>query len=189
MSLYAISRSASLTLPIRDRKIHYVPTGPNAGAVDHVDPAVAVNFKHAGYIPDYAKEAVSRMVDWGRGTGLNEDPFERCGSFDLDEAKAAEHWDDETAALVEEVLRAGSGSLYVVVDEPLLAKPWPNYDDITGDEAEAAKTIAQKVQEDGYSARDVAAYEQQNAARDEVLAVLDILIQEAEPDTLGVIQA
>ena len=184
--MYAISRSAGLTLPIRDRETVYYENG----TVKAVKPAVSINFQHSGTVPEYAKDAVTHLADWGRGIGLDEDPFERCGSFDSDYEAERNHWDAETKALVEKVLRDGSGTLYVVADPPKIGKPWPNYDSLTGDdEAETAFLISKRVSEDGYDPKAVRQYEHENADRPLVVESLDYLVETAEADTLGVIQA
>lgn len=174
-------------MPIRDRKVVY---NPATGAVMDVKPAVSVQFQRAGGdIPAYAKEAVSQMPDWGRGTGIDEDPFELCGIFDSVLAAEKEGWDAETIAEVEAALRRVAGSSFVIADAPKAAKPWPNYDAIEGDEEEAAYQITKKVVEDGYDPAAVAAYERENANRELVLDGLGRLAAEAEADVLGVIQA
>jgi len=185
--MYAISRSARLTLPITDRKTHYVP-GTNI--VEKVDPAVSIQFQHSGSVPDYAKEAVSKMADWGRGIGLNEDPFEYCGCFDTDAAAISENWSPETKAMVEDVLRKGSGVLYVVAEPDKAEKPWPNYDTLhTDDDYEAAFAISKKVSEDGYDPKVILQYESENQNRELVKNALELLVKEAEVDVLGVIPA
>ena len=182
----AISRSANLTLPIRDRKTHYVP---GTGIVEKVEPAVSVRFEHSGSVPEYLRDAVVKMVDWGRGLGQGEDPFERCGYFNTDNAAVSEGWDEATKKLVEDVLEAGSGSLYVVAAKAKAAKPWPNYDKIDGTDEEIAYAISRKVTEDGYDPKAVAQYERENGNKALVLEALDFLVAEQESDVLGVIPA
>lgn len=185
--MYAISRSANLTLPIRDRKVNY---HPGTTQVASVEPAVAVYFQHSGTVPDYAREAVSKMADWGRGCGLNEDPFERCGIVDTDDLAVKENWDPATKTEVEAILRRGSGTLYVVAEPNKASKPWPNYDSLhADDDFEAAFAISKKVTEDGYSPKAVLAYEVENSNRAPVVDALGLLVQEADADVLGVISA
>lgn len=185
--MFAISRSANLTLPIRDRKVVY---HPGTTQVDRVEPAVSVYFQHSGTVPDYAREAVSKMVDWGRGIGRDEDPFERCGIVDTDDLAVREMWDEDTKAEVEEILRKGSGSLYVIAEPDKAPKPWPNYDSLHAeDDYEAAFAISKKVAEDGYDAKAVLKYEGQNQKRALVIDALELLVKESEADVLGVISA
>ena len=185
--MYAISRSANLTLPIRDRKVNY---HPGTTQISSVEPAVSVQFQHSGSVPDYAKEAVSKMADWGRGIGLNEDPFEYCGCFDTDAAAISENWSPETKAMVEDVLRRGSGVLYVVAEPDKAERPWPNYDTLhTDDDYEAAFAISKKVSEDGYDPKVILQYESENQNRELVKNALELLVKEAEVDVLGVIPA
>lgn len=181
--MYLISRHANLTLPIRAAKPVY---NPHNGAVEKTIPALVVQFQHSGTVPDYARDAVASMVDWGQGVGLDEDPFTRCGSFDSDVEAERNNWSAEDKALVEEVLKRGSGTLYVVADVPRVAKPWPKYDEIVGEDA--AKQIAFQVELLGLNPGDVARYEQENGKRADVIAAMTALEPAAE-DVVGVIQA
>lgn len=180
--MYLISRHANLTLPIRAAKPVY---NEHNGQVERTIPALVVQFQHSGSVPDYAKEAVTHMVDWGQGIGLNEDPFERCGCFDTDVEAERNHWTTEDKEIVEEVLRAGAGTLYVIADAPRVAKPWPKYDEIVGEDA--AKQIAFQVDILGLNPGDVIRYEQENGKREDVIAALTVL--EPVEDVVGVITA
>lgn len=174
-------------MPIRDRQPEYHPV---TGAVIRVKPALAVQFRPAGDVPDYAKEAISKMPDWGRGVGLEEDPFTRCGIFDSVIAADDNRWSAEDLQEVEDTLRRVEGFSFVIVDKPRIPKPWPKYDDVSPDnEEEAAFAISRGVVENGYSPVDVKAYELENKARPLVLEALDVLISEQEQDVLGVISA
>lgn len=173
-------------MPIRGIKTTYYENG----TPKETKPAVSVQFQLAGYIPDYAKEAVSKMPDWGRGIGLNEDPFERCGIFDSVLAAEKEGWDEETVAEVEAALRRVAGASFVIADKPKTEKPWPNYDSLHADnDYEAAFAISKKVVEDGYDPKAVKRYEVENQNRALVNDALDLLIAEDEADVLGVIPA
>ena len=180
--MFLISRHANLTLPIRSAKPVY---NPHNGAVERTIPALVVQFQHSGSVPDYAKDAVASMVDWGQGIGLDEDPFTRCGCFDTDVEAERNHWSPEDKALVEATLRAGAGTLYVVADAPRAAKPWPKYDEIDGEDA--AKQIAFQVDLLGLNPGDVIRYEHENAKREDVLAAVRAL--EVTEDVAAVIQA
>lgn len=181
--MYCISRHANLTLPIRAAKTVY---NPHNGAVERVIPALVVQFQHSGTVPDYAKEAVTKLVDWGQGVGLDEDPFTRCGSFDSDVEAERNNWTAEDKALAEEVLRAGAGTLYVVADAPRAAKPWPRYDEIVGEDA--AKQIAWQVEQLGLDPGAVIRYEHENLKREDVIAAVQALVPSDE-DVAAVISA
>lgn len=183
--MYLISRSASLTLPLRDRKVEYTPQGD----VARVIPALSVQFQHAGYVPPYAQEAVKDLPGWGRGIGLNEDPFTRCGVLDTDAEALVQGWSDEDKSFVEQALKnaTANGVEYVIADEPKAAKPWPKYDDIVGDEA--AEQIAWQVDQLGLSVNAVLAYERENEDRADVIAALSELLKQQEDDVIGVISA
>lgn len=182
--LYAISRSANLNMPLRATTTEYHPA---TGAVLKVHPALSAQFHHAAGVPDWAKEAVQQLPSWGNGIGLNEDPFTRCGILDTDEEAKRQNWSPEDQAYVEEALRnaPSNGAEYVICEAPKTAKPWPKYDDIQGDEA--AQQIAWQVDSLGLSVGSVRRYEQENAAREDVLAALDELEAKLSEDVVGVI--
>lgn len=183
--MYVISRSANLTLPLRDTKTFYTPKGD----VDHVKPAISVQFQHTPGIPEWAREAAEKMPAWGNGVGLNEDPATRCGWLDTDDEALRQNWSDEDKAFVEERLLNGSanGVEYVVCSAPKTAKPWPKYDDVVG--ADAAAQIAWQVDQLGIDPKSVKRYERENAAREDVINALDDLIEKDAEDVIGVITA
>lgn len=189
--MYFASLSQGLSLPIRDRKVFYVQNGPNVGEIDHINPAVTVQFTPAGGAPEHVLDAISKLPAFGRGIGLNESPFDRIGAFDTVVAQKNEGWDDTTREFVENTLLAGAGTLYVRADYPKANAPWPNYDRVVGDDEVAAETIARKVEEDGYDVSAVLVYEKQNQARQSVIDVLEILNENVTDSALDgtVIQA
>lgn len=186
--MYLISRSARLNLPIRDRQIEY---HPQTGAVLRIKPAISVQFEHAGSVPDYAKEAAQKLANWGAGIGHEEDPFTRCGSLDTEVEAERQGWSAEDRALVESVLKNGpsNGVEYVIAEKARAEKPWPSYDKIDGDEADAAFLISKKVVEDEWDPRFVLTYEAENANRPLVIAALEALVAEQDADVVGVISA
>lgn len=183
--MYLISRSANLTLPIRSQKVHYTPKGD----VDHIDQPLSVEFKHAGSVPPYAREAVSRLAAWGQGLGHHEDPFSRCGAIDTEVEAQAQGWSEEERLIVEEALRkaASNGIEYVIVEAPPTARPWSRYDEIVGEQA--AEQIAFYVDELGIDPGLVKNYELEHLAREEVIARMDAAIEKQNEDVVGVISA
>jgi hypothetical protein len=184
--VYCISRSANLTLPIRDRKVHYHPVN---GEIVKVDEALSVQFKHAGSVPPYAREAVQRLANWGVGLGHNEDPFSRCGAVDTEVEKVAQGWSDDEHSFVCEALRnsQSSGIEFVIVEAPPIAKPFPKYDDIVGEQA--AEQIAFYADELGIDPGQIKLYEQENLDREDVIARMDALIEKQNEDIVEVISA
>jgi hypothetical protein len=184
--MLCVSRSAGLTLPIRGTKTSYYENG----VVKDVKPAVSVKFEHAANVPEYAKAALAAMPDFWKGVGEDEDPYSLCGIFDTRLAAEREGWDDETLAEVEAALARVSGGSFIIAEKPPVAKPWPNYDRVRGeDDAETAYLLTRKIAEDGFDPRAVREYERENARRPLVLEALDVLVAEAEADIVGVIQA
>jgi len=184
--LYLISRSANLCMPLRETKTEYHPA---TGAVLKVHPALAAQFQHAAGVPDWAKDAVQQLPSWGNGIGLNEDPFTRCGVLDTDTEAERQNWSPEEKAYVEAALERASsnGVEYVICGAPKAIKPWPKYDEITGDEA--AEQIAWQVDQLGIDIGSVKRYEQENANRESVFAALDRLQEQLNEDVVGVISA
>lgn len=170
--MYFISTSARLAVPIRGQITEHHPV---SGAVINVKRGLLAQFTPVGIVPDYAKEAVSKLAFFGRGTGLDEDPYERCGQLDTDAAAIDQSWTDEEKAEIEAFLAAHAGYDYVRADAPPLEAPWPNYDSITGDTEDVAKQVVATLESIGVAARYVADYERQNQARPGLLEVLDIL--------------
>jgi hypothetical protein len=183
--LYLISRSAGLTMPLRDTKTDYAPNG----AVIKVHPAISVQFHPQGAAPDWAKEAVSKLSNWGAGVGLNEDPYTRVGTLDTDEEAKSQGWDAETKAFVEQALlnAPSNGTEYVVCSAPKTARPWDKYDEFVGEDAVAK--ILYTVDLTGADARAVLRYEKENAAREDVIDALEQLVEKNEEDVVGVINA
>lgn len=69
------------------------------------------------------------------------------------------------------------GHDYIFVEAPVLAPPWPKYDDLRGVRgAPTAQRIAERVIEDGYDVADVIAYERQKANRADVIDALEALL-------------
>ena len=184
--MYLISRSASLTLPLRDRKVEYHPA---TGEVVKVHQALSVQFQHAGYVPPYAMEAVKQLPNWGNGLGHNEDPFTRCGALDTDVEAVRQGWTPEEKQYIEAALLRGTsnGVEYVIANAPKAAKPWPKYDEIVG--AEAATQIAWQVDQLGLDPKAVRQYENENAAREDVVTALEALVSQEDEDVVGVISA
>lgn len=181
--MYAISRSARLTMPLRDTKTVYTTKGD----VDHVKPAISVQFEPAAGVPDWAKDAVEKLPGWGNGLGHNWDPFVHCGIFNSDEEALRQGWSDEDKAFVEErLLNASSNGVeYVVCEAPKTAKPWPKYDDITGEDR--AAQIAWQVDQLGLDPKAVLRYEMENVADSKTITALEDLISKDAEDVVGVI--
>ena len=182
--LYAISRSANLCMPLRDTKTEY---HPSTGAVLKVNPALSAQFQPSAGVPDWAKEAAGTLPNWGNGLGHGWDPYKFCGILDTDEEAKRQNWSDDEKAYVEKALRnaPSNGVEYVICEAPKTAKPWPKYDDITGDDA--AAQIAWQVDQLGLDPKSVRRYEQENADRESVVNALDDLITKDEEDVVGVI--
>ncbi len=174
--MYFIGVSSRLALPIRDKIVEHHPV---SGAVVNVRRPLFVKFSPAGSsIPDYAKEAVSKLAGFGRGAGEGEDPFDRCGHYDTDAGASEEEWTADEKAEVEAFLVKHQGYDYVRADAPALEAPWPTYDQLTGDTDDIARQVVQIAGLTGVTARQIAAYERQNASRPGLLEVLDILVAE-----------
>jgi len=117
--------------------------------------------------------AVSQPVYNGQNelTGKTE-PFRVesfLGTFDTDWLDPA----DREYAIDALHREASFGIDYIEVSPAVLAPPWPNYDQVTGNRAgTVAVKIAAKVVEDGYDVALVIAYEEENKNRTDVLEAL-----------------
>jgi len=186
--VYLISRSSGLTMPIRDRKPHYIQVG-NEMILDHVDEAITLQFRLAGNVPPYAREAVSKLANWGVGLGDTEDPFTRCGAVDTEIEAEANGWDDATVEFVNNALiKSGSNGIeFVIIESPKAAKPFPKYDEIVGEQK--AEQIAFYVEQLGIDPGQVKQYELENDRDEATIAAMDALVEKQNEDVIEVISA
>ena len=182
--MYLISRSAGLTMPLRDTKTEY---HPQTGAVLKVNPALSVQFQHSGGAPDWAKDAVQKLPGWGNGLGLNEDPFSRVGVLDTDEEAKRQNWTPEEKEFVEQALEKApsNGIEYVICAPPKTAKPWDKYDEFVGEDA--VEKILYTVDLIGADPKSVLRYEKENLNRQDVIEALEEKVSEGEQDVVAVI--
>lgn len=182
--MYLISRSAGLTMPLRDTKTEY---HPSTGAVLKVHPALSVQFQRSGGAPDWAKDAVKDLPGWGNGLGENEDPFSRVGVLDTDDEAKRQNWTPEEKEFVEQALAkaSSSGVEYVICSPPKTAKPWDTYDEFVGEDA--VEKILYTVDLIGADPKSVQRYEQENLGRQEVIEALEARVEKDAQDVVGVI--
>lgn len=182
--MYLISRSAGLTMPLRDTKTEY---HPQTGAVIKVHPALSVQFQHSGGAPDWAKDAVQRLPGWGNGLGHNEDPFTRVGVLDTDDEAKRQNWTPEEKEFVEQALAKApsSGIEYVICSPPKTVKPWDKYDEFVGEDA--VEKILYTVDLIGAEPKSVLRYEQENLGRQDVIEALEELAEKDAEDVIEVI--
>lgn len=181
--MYLISRSAGLTMPLRDTTTEYAPNG----AVIKVNPALSVQFAVSGGAPDWAKDAVAQLPGWGNGLGHNEDPFTRLGVLDTDEEAKRQNWTPEEKAFVENaLLKAPSAGIeYVVCSAPKTARPWDKYDEFVGDEA--LEKVLYTIDLIGADPKSVLRYERENLDRPDFVEALEALVAKDSEDVVGVI--
>ena len=120
-------------------------------------------------------------------------PLYRLSVFDsaqfVQNNRALRFVDDEgnakplTADLIDAFLdgREECGVDFIRVDQPAVVAPWPAYPKLVAGgrgntSASVVEKIIEKVQEDGYDAAEVIAYELQNLARPDVIAALEALV-------------
>lgn len=183
--MYVISRSAGLTMPLRDTKTDYAQNG----AAIKVYPAISVQFQHGGGAPDWAKEAVRKLPGFGQGLGENEDPFTRVGVLDTDSEAINQNWSPEDKEFVEQALirAASNGVEYVICAAPKATRPWSTYDEFVGEDAVAK--IAYTIDLVGADPKGVLRYEKENLGRPEVVEMLEARIEAEAEDVVGVISA
>jgi hypothetical protein len=112
-------------------------------------------------------------------------------TYDSELDQASRNWTDEERKLIEDNLREQNG--VVEISPPQVPAPWPAYDKLVVHgqrkiEHVIAK-IKEKIEEDEYDPQRVLAYERQELRRPEVVAALEALIRENEPEPEGVIAA
>jgi hypothetical protein len=182
--LYFVSIHRNFTFPdIRRAKPEFTPKGELARII----PDLSAQFVTGGAVPDYARDAVSKLPGFLRGIGLDEDPYTRVGWFDSVVAQEANGWTDAERKEVEDALIAAEGLYFVRADQPKLSPPWPAYDNLKAQGKRTAAMVAEKiverVVEDGYDVGQVLAYETQNLNRREVIAALEALV-DTEPESV-----
>jgi hypothetical protein len=128
---------------------------------------------------DYEKEVgVSTFkfpgIPEDRDTRSDVAGFSRISCFDTEQAKAEQGWTDDEHELVLAKLRTHPqyGQELVEVMQPKRPAPWAGYDNLS-----PAK-IADAVALTGVPVAEVIAYEQENEAREEVLADLELLLED-----------
>lgn len=171
-------------MPLRDTKTEYHPAN---GEVIKVHPALSVQFHPTSGVPDWARDAVQKLPGFGAGMGHNEDPFSRVGVIDTDEEAVRQNWTPDEKEFVEAALlkAPSSGIEYVVCNTPKVAKPWDKYDEFVGEDA--IEKILYTVDLIGADAKSVLRYERENAARADVIAALEELVERDEENVVGVI--
>lgn len=182
-TLFLISRSAGLTMPLRDTSTEYTRNGD----VLKVHPAISVQFGPGGGAPDWAKDAVQKLPGWGSGLGHNEDPFSRVGVLDTDLEAINQNWSAEDKEFVENALRraGANGVQYVICEAPRAAKPWSTYDEFVGEDAVAK--ILYTIELVGADPKAVLRYEQENLNRAEVVEAIEAKIEADADEVVGVI--
>ncbi len=170
-------------MPLRETKTEYGPTG----AVVKVYPALGVQFAHAAGVPDWAKDAVQRLPNWGNGLGHDEDPFTRVGILDTDEEAKRQNWTAEEKAYIEEKLlnSTSNGVEFVVCSAPKTPRPWDSYDEFTGEDA--VEKIMYTIDLIGADPKGVLRYEKENFNRENVKDAVEGLIEKEEENVVGVI--
>lgn len=171
-------------MPLRDTITDYHPA---TGAVLKVHPALSVQFQPHGAPPDWAKDAVQKLANWGVGVGLDEDPFSRCGHLDTDDEATRQNWTDKDRAFVEQALinAPSNGVEYVICSAPKTAKPWSTYDEFVDEDAVAK--ILYTIDLTGADPKATLRYERENLDRDDVVEALEALVEKDAEDVVGVI--
>lgn len=140
------------------------------------------------------KQALDHWSNNMRGLGQNEEPLWRFSSYDTLVAAEQHEWTPEMRVKFEQVLRTSpsNGVDYIIIDKPLVPKPWPKYDDLTVVGRRTidivCKEITDRVSDLGLDVESVKIYERENLNRPEVLAALAGL-QTVEDPTEEIIEA
>lgn len=148
---------------------------------------VIADFQQGGLLEHEITDALTYFNFSGLPEGVN--PLTRVSFFDT-EAYAQripeENREQELAAIDQRLreLQQMFPSEFIIVDHPAAPKPWPSYDRDTVEE------ILQIQERQGYDPQVVRVYEQENQAREEIIAPMERLERIAaglpvddEPDT------
>ena len=183
--MYCVGRIGTLNIrsaveEIRDGKGNLVRVS---------QPPLRVKFQYGGVIPDYAKKKALDSLDF---TGLPEhaDPLKSVTWFDSRIAAQEGKWDDDDLKLVESVLRQRDGNGFVIVEQPRVEPPFPNWVKQTTMHGQrkiehVVQAAVKFVDEMGLNADAVILFEQQ-ANRPESAAIIEALstVTEPEPEEL-----
>lgn len=148
---------------------------------------LVAEFKKGGLSPWEREAALERFPNL-RGIGHDQNPLRRFSVYDTEAQALLNKWDEEFRAQVEDRIRSSMsfGVDYIEVETPRAPEPWPNYDNLTAQGRRTnemvAEKIAETVKELGYSIEHVLVYERENRNRPEVIAALEALTAEPEPD-------
>jgi hypothetical protein len=160
-----VSKYQRYAIGLRPEKKMVLASGDVQVMQQHLD----ASFIHGMAQPHEVEAGLAHFQFLGLPEGVN--PAHRMSVFDTRIMQQEERLsDDERMAIENELLTNGRlGGDYILVEEPKIPVPWPNYPGADVD------TIVARVAEDGYDPAEIIAYEQQNANRPEVLAALEAI--------------
>lgn len=148
---------------------------------------LVAEFRKGGLSPWEQEQALERFGNL-RGIAHDQNPLRRFSVYDTETQAILNKWDDAFRAQVEDRIRNSMsfGSDYIEIEAPRAPEPWPNYDELTAQGRRTNEMVAEKiastVQDLGYSVEHVLVYERENKNRPEVIAALEALTAEPEPD-------
>lgn len=131
---------------------------------------VIADFQQRGLLDHEIEVALENFNFSGLPDGVN--PLTRIGTFDSEAYVERFEDDDEREAMLEKIdkrlrkLQGDFPSEFVIVDQPAADKPWPSYDDDTGEDV----VFLQKRL--GIPAEKVRLYELENENRPEVIEAM-----------------
>jgi hypothetical protein len=158
------------------------------GQIREIKSGIMVEFRN-GFLHPWEKDAAranfnypTRETDLTSGEKIDWVEDNRVGVFDSLAAQESYVWSDELRKTVENNLlkaldiRPGLRSDYMVVPRPVLAKPWPSYDETDHNR------VAEMTQAMGLEKDSVIAYERDNKNRPSVITALEEI---EEPTTVS----
>jgi len=151
---------------------------------------VFAKFKR-GTAPAHAREIAEKRFEFRR-IQQGVEPGQWVAFYDSIEDQKQMEWSDEERQAIEEKLLNHHAA--VLIELPRLTPPWPKYDELVATKGgltnkQVIEKILTRVEEDGYDAAAILAYELENRARKSVIAALQPLttgeaVDEAELDHL-----
>lgn len=167
-----ISKSQRYKRTVRQPEITLIQ-GPRGPEEKVTRDAIMAVFEQGGATAYERELAKQRFTFLGQYEG--EDPMRRLSIYDTDMEASQHGWDATTKTEVEASLLEGQNEYYFLIEDVLLAAPWPSYDNQT------PKQIIETLAVTGADPESVIAYERENKNRSTLIAQIETSREETEP--------
>ena len=145
-----------------------------------------------GTAPKWANEVAKDHFDFRKMPERGVSAEQWLAYYDVKEDALEQGWTEEEQEAIVQRLGVVAHAA-VPVEAPRMVAPWPAYDKLVAKgartEEKVAEKVAEKIMEDGYDARAVLAYEQENLNRPLVVAAVEALLVPVEEPAETVVSA